>query len=137
MAVIRPMMATTTIISMSVTPRHRSLTVAALKAPSEPRPLGSGALLVLPTDDIGIQSFAAGLAIAAETDDIRLVAMLARKLVNVVVGPGVFGDILRHIRPIPLVGVRRFHAQGDQTLFRGREYAGIQFVGAQGRHEAL
>ena len=43
---------------MRVTPQHR-------------------ALLVLPTDDIGIQSFAAGLPIAAETDDIGLVAVLA------------------------------------------------------------
>src|SRR5471030_3389213 len=48
MAVMTPMMAATTIISMSVTP-----------------------LLAFPTDDIGIQSFAARLAVAAKTDDVR------------------------------------------------------------------
>src|SRR5436305_11784648 len=58
-AAIRPMIATTTIISMSVTPR----------------------LLALPTDDIGIQSFTAGLAVPTKADDVRLVAMLAGKLV--------------------------------------------------------
>src|SRR5260370_37230045 len=107
---------------MRVTPVVVTLRVAA-------RPRGSR-LLIFPTDDIGIQSFAAGLAIAAETDDVGLVAVVARELVDVVVAPRIFGNVLRHVWPVPLVGVLRFQAQRLQTLPRGGDYTGVPFVSA-------
>src|SRR5438270_1288417 len=113
-AAISPMMATTTIISISVTP-----------------------LLGFPTEDIGIQSFAAGLAVAAVTDDVRLVAMFARKLVSIIVAPGVFRNIHGHVGAVPLVDFPGLHAQRDQPLLGGGERAGIQLVGAQPRPELL
>src|SRR5215831_13641568 len=85
MAAIMPMTAVTTTISRSVMPR----------------------LLALPTDNVGIQSIAAGLAISAETDDVRLVAVLAGVPVNIIVAPGVFGNLLRHVGTGPLVQVSR------------------------------
>src|ERR1035437_5697620 len=75
MPTIRPMIATTIIISTSVTPF----------------------LLALPTENVGIQPFTARLAVGSEADDIRLVAVLTRILVHVVVGPRIFGDVLGHV----------------------------------------
>src|SRR5215472_11283796 len=100
MAAIRATMATTTIISMSVTPETWGQTRRL------PGFLGKnlvnvgsvpGFLLVFPADDVGIQSFAAGLAISAVADDVGFVAVLAREFVDVVVTPRVFRDVLRHV----------------------------------------
>src|ERR1035437_7910565 len=116
MPTISPMMATTIIISTRVTPR---------------------VLLALPTENVGIQPFAARLAVGSEADDIRLVAVLARVLVDVVVRPRIFGDVLGHIGPSPLVQIPRPYAQGLQALLGGGERARVQFVGAQRGHEVV
>src|SRR5271157_671458 len=67
-AEMRAMMHTTTSISMSVTPR---------------------VLRFFPTDDIGIDSIAAGLAVGAIANDVGFVAMQPGVAVHVVVAPGV------------------------------------------------
>src|ERR1035437_3550786 len=118
MPTISPMIATTIIISTRVTPR--------------PPPL-----LALPTENVGIQPFAAGLAVGAEADDIRLVAVLTRILVHVVMGPRIFGDVLGHVGPSPLVQIPRLDAQRLQALLSRGERARVQFVGAQRGHEIV
>src|ERR1035438_4838192 len=119
----RPMMVTTTSISMSVTPRWQA------KAPA---PL---CLLVFPTDNVGGQPFPAGLPVLAVADNVRLIAVLARELVDIVVLPGIFRDILRHVRPGPLGNFLRLDAQRLQPLLGGGERARIELVGPQRRHE--
>src|SRR4051812_24427359 len=75
--------ATTTIISISVTPRRD-------------RPL-----FFFPTCDVGILPFTTGLPIGAVAHDVRLVAsVLAGKAIDILVAPGIFRD-LRHVRPVP------------------------------------
>src|SRR5215831_830909 len=69
-----PMIARTTTISTRVTPRRF--------------------LFVLPADDIGIDSFAAGLTVRAHGDDIRLViTMLSGETIRIVHTPGIFGNV--------------------------------------------
>src|ERR1019366_6546322 len=100
---IRAMIATTTTISTRVTPRR-------------------GCLLVFPTDNVGIDPFAAGLAVGAEADDLRFVGlMFAGEAVDEVAGPGILGDVLGHVGAVPLVDVRRLDAQRLQTLLGGGE----------------
>jgi len=45
------------------------------------------------------------------------------------VAPRIFRNLLRHIRPVPLVRVARFLAQRLQTLFGGGEIPVVQFLG--------
>src|SRR5579875_3429541 len=111
---------TTTIISMSVTPRF----------PRRP-------LLIAPTDDIGIIPLPAGLAVGAQREDVRLIAVLARILIKIGAAPGIQRNILGQIRTRPLRLIVRFDAQRVQALIRGRIGPGIQLVGAQRRHERL
>src|SRR5262245_54097225 len=80
-ATMSPIMAITTSISRSVTPR---------------------ALLAFPTDNIGIDSVAASLAICAVAENVRAVAMLPGVAVNIIHAPGVLGNLLVHIRTVPL-----------------------------------
>src|ERR1035437_1546920 len=136
MPTIRPMIATTIIISTRVTPAAfpRPRPAKPAGAPSGPWPLP---LLALPTENVGIQPFAASLAVGSEADDIRLVAVLTRILVHVVVGPRIFGDVLGHVGPSPLVQIPRPYAQGLQALLGGGERARVQFVGAQRGHEVV
>src|SRR5262245_16916042 len=83
MPTIRPTIARTTTMSTRVMPRRF--------------------LLALPTDDIGIDSFAAGLAVGAEADDIRLVvSVLAGETVHVVHAPRILRNVQRHVGAIPL-----------------------------------
>src|SRR5271157_683859 len=103
MPAIRPTIATTIIISTRVTPRVGGRGPGAWgrgKAAFFPWPLTPEPwplfLLALPTDNVGIQPFAAGLSVGAQADDIRLVAVLTRILVHVVVAPRILGDLLRH-----------------------------------------
>src|ERR1051326_6887072 len=94
------MIDTTTIISSSVMPAR-----AARAFPPVP-------LLVLPTDDIGIDPFAARLAIGAEADDLRLVhAVLAGEAVDVIHVPRIFRNVFRQVRTVPPPRVGRVHAQ--------------------------
>src|ERR1039458_1638844 len=123
MPTISPTITTTIIISTRVMPR----------APA-PRPLF---LLALPTENVGIQPFAARLAVGSEADDIRLVSVIDRVLVHVVVRPRIFRDVLGHVGPRPLVLIPRPDAQGLQALLGSGERAGIQFVGAQRGHEVV
>src|ERR1019366_3555625 len=136
MPTIRPMIATTIIISTRVTPAAfpRPRPAKPAGAPPGPWPLP---LLALPTENVGIQPFAASLAVGSEADDIRLVAVLTRILVHVVVGPRIFGDVLGHVGPSPLVQIPRPYAQGLQALLGGGERARVQFVGAQRGHEVV
>src|SRR5581483_196024 len=86
------MIATTTTISTSVTPETR-----------ERLPHPAIALLVFPTDNIGIQTIASGLAVGAVRDHIRLVAVFPGILVHVWAAPGVERNLFGQIWTRPLV----------------------------------
>src|SRR5581483_6521058 len=73
--------------------------------------------IALPTDDVGIDSIAAGLAVGAHTDDCGIVPVVAGVLVNVVVAPGIFGHVLLDVGARPLVEVAGLFAQRSQALF--------------------
>src|ERR1043165_3497308 len=111
------MIDTTTIISSSVVPRW-------VARAFRPVPL-----LVLPTDDMGIDPFAARLAIGAEADDLRLVhAVLAGEAVDVIHIPRIFRNVFRQVRTVPLHCVGRFYSQRLKPLLGGGKGAGIEFV---------
>src|ERR1017187_413511 len=99
---------------------------------------GCGCLLVFPTDDVGIDPFAAGLAIGTEADNLGFVGlMFAGEAVDEVTGPGILGNVLGHVGAVPLVDIGGLDAQGLQALLGGGEGAGIELVGAQGGHEII
>src|ERR1035437_4039959 len=131
---IRAMMATTTTISTRVTPRRvrvRASLGCTRRSLMPP-------LLILPTEDVGIDPFAAGLAIGAEAHDLRFVGlMFAGEAVDEVASPGVLWDVLGHVGAVPLVYIRGLHAQRLQALLGGGEGARIEFVGAQRGHEII
>src|SRR5579863_4201690 len=112
MPTIREISATTTSSSMRVTPER----------------------LVLPTDDVGIVSVSAGLAVGAIADDVRLVAMLAGIAIDVGVAPRVVGNVFVRVRPLPVLHRLGLLSQGLQTLLGGGIAAGVQFVRSQRRH---
>src|SRR5713101_4387159 len=72
---------------------------------------------VFPANDIGGSPFAPGLSIRAIADDVGLFAMLARKLVDVGMAPGIERDLLAKVGAVPLIHVRRLDAQGLEALF--------------------
>src|SRR5271157_1366688 len=113
-----PTMHITTSISSSVMPRRPPL-------------------LAFPTDNIGCKSLSPRLAVLAQRHHIRLVAVIAREFVQVIVTPGVLGNLLGDIRAGPLLHIGRFGAQCLQSLLRGGVSARVQLVGCQGRHEAV
>src|SRR5580693_8172053 len=88
-------------------------------------------LFIAPTDDVRIQSFPARCAVSAQADDVGLVAMLPRKLVEVRTPPRIERDVLRQIGSGPLIQAFRFHAQRLQTHFGGREGSGVELVRPQ------
>src|SRR5262249_644410 len=91
------MIVTTTIISRRVMPRS--------------------ALPILPTDDIGIDSFAARLPVCPEAHDLGLIRrILAGKLVAVVHTPRIFRHIFRQVWAVPLRHIGRPHAQRLEAL---------------------
>src|SRR5260370_16091510 len=114
-ATMSPTMAMTTRSSIRVTPR----------------------LLRLPTDNVRIQSFAARLPVLSQADNVRLVTVLARILVPVVVSPRILGNVLRHIRTVPLVHAFGLDAQRLQALLGGGKHPVIQLVSAHRRHKIL
>src|SRR5579863_4155932 len=109
---IRDMMMSTTMSSSNVTP-----------ASSRADPVE-----LSPTLDVRILSVSAWLAVRPEADDVWLVAVIPRKLVDVGAAPGVEGDLLGEIRPIPVVDPRRSHPQGRQALVGGREGTRVELV---------
>src|SRR5450759_3821801 len=127
---IRAMIATTTTISTRVTPRRVHIAPDPCGVPRSRLRLGPP-LLVFPTDNVGIDPFAAGLAVGSEADDLRFVGlMFAGEAVDEVAGPGILGYVLGHVGAVPLVDIRRLDAQRLQTLLGGGEGARIEFVGA-------
>src|SRR5215831_3655047 len=142
---ISPMIARTTTISTSVMPRSYCRPPG-LQARAQPATLRASRAsvgqeadttgLLLPTDDVGIDSFAAGLPIGAQADNIRLVVpVLSRIPVGVVHAPGIFRDVLRQVWAIPLKHVGRLDAQRQQTLFRGGERPGVELVCSERGHK--
>src|SRR5262245_59646776 len=112
-----PMIARTTTISTRVTPRRF--------------------LSVLPADDIGIDSFAAGLTVRTQGHDVRLViTVLSGETICLVHTPGIFSDVARHVRAVPLGELRRLDAKRLKTaLLDCREGAGVQCICPQRSHE--
>src|ERR1700722_620832 len=108
MPTIREISATTTSISMRVTPA-----------------------LVFPANDVGIDPISAGLAVGAVTDNVGLVSVITRKTIHVGMVPGIVLDLLLKIRTLPILDVLRPLAQRLQALIGGRENARVQFVGSQ------
>ena len=104
-----PIMATTTTISTSVMPARpaRSLTIAARIGAATVSKRFSDTLIP-PTDNVGIDPFAARLSVGAEADDVRLVAVLTGEPVDIVDAPRVLGHVLWKIWPVPLRRFRRF-----------------------------
>src|SRR5450755_184444 len=92
---IREMMASTTIISIRVTPRRPE---------SLPRNL-------FPVDDVGIGAFAARLPVGAVADDVGLFAVLAGVAVNV--------RVLPRVQRIKFLQIRPQHFQ--TLLLRGKD----------------
>src|SRR6266446_7561555 len=82
-------------------------------------------LLVVPTDDVGINPFSAGLAIRARRNDVGLVAVIAGKFVEIRVVPGIVRCVLRQVGSGPLIHVLGFHAQCVETHFGVREISGV------------
>src|SRR6266852_3686126 len=100
------MMVITMSISISVMPRWARLSTRA-----------ASPLLVVPTDDVGIIPFSAGLAIRARRNDVGLVAVIAGKFVEIRVVPGIVRCVLRQVGSGPLIHALRFHAQCVQAHF--------------------
>src|SRR5258708_36968594 len=132
------MIMTTTIISISVTPRPDLV----FRDPDTRRFTIGGRLptcptLVFPTDDIRIDSVSARLAIRAVTDDVRLISVLAGIAVDVRVSPRIVLDISLQIRSLPRGDGLGLHAQGLKTLLSCRENAGVEFVRPQRRQVSV
>ena len=73
--------ATTTIISISVTP-------------DAGRDVGRAAVLISPTDDVGIDPVSAGRSVGAETDDIGLISVITGEVIDIGVTPRIVLDFL-------------------------------------------
>src|SRR5580698_4575584 len=112
MPTISEISATTTSISMRVTP-------------------ADDGRLILPADDIGIVPVPAGRAICAQADDVGFISVFARIVINIGMFPGVVLELLLEIRPLPVLHSLGLVAQRLQTLLGGGERAGIEFVGPQ------
>src|SRR5204862_5762 len=85
----------------------------------------------------GIRPFSAGLTVGAVADDVRLIAVLAGKFVDVGMTPRIERDLLPQIRPIPLSYVSRPGAQRFETLLAGGEQSGAQLVLREGLLEII
>ena len=83
------------------------------------------------------RSVAARLPVGAIREHVGLIAMIAGELVNVRMAPGIVGEILLQIRPVPLLDAARLHAQRRQTLFGARIAAGIEMILAQRKLEVF
>src|ERR1017187_2774342 len=90
---ISPTMHITTSISSSVMPRRPPL-------------------LAFPTDNIGLKSLSARFAILTKRHDVRIVAVIPREFVQVLMTPGVFGNILFEIGAGPLLHIAPAWAGG-------------------------
>src|SRR5579884_2091344 len=108
--------ATTTISSSSVTP--------------------AWVLLRFPTDNVGINSIAAGLAVRAIRDQVGLVAVLAGIFVDVRMPPWIRRDVLLHVWPLPVRHALGRGPQRLQTLLRSRERPHVELIRAQRRNVA-
>src|ERR1017187_1362091 len=74
---------------------------------------GCGCLLIFPADDVGIDPFAAGLAIGTEADNLGFVGlMFAGEAVDEVTGPGILGNVLGHGGAVPLASRLRRRRRG-------------------------
>src|SRR5215831_16536799 len=133
-----PMIASTTTISTSVMPRLSRVGLPACPFVAKASPAEGQArrpTLLFPTDDVGIGSFAAGLPIGSQADNIGLVvSVLSRIPVSVVHTPRIFRDILWQVWAVPLRHVGRLDAERKQALFCGGERTGVELVGAQRGH---
>src|SRR5690349_15359363 len=90
--------------------------------PEEPLPAGRGpeaAMLILPANEVGVEAVAAGLAVCAERSDVGLVTVFTRVFVDVVVAPGIFGNVFGHVGAGPLSRIGGLQAQRLQALFGG------------------
>src|SRR5580658_1753935 len=115
--------ATTTIISISVTP--------------DSAPLRSRLSLVSPTDDVGIDPVSAGRSIGAEADDVGLISVITGEVIDVRVTPRIVLDLLLQIGPLPVLNAFGLFTQRRQALFGGGERTCIQLVGPQRRREGI
>src|SRR6516164_9378243 len=93
---IRPMIATTTTISISVTP-------------------------LFPADDIRVQAFASGLAVQTVGNNVRFITVVAGVLVHIRVSPGIHRDVFIGVRSVPVLHVTRLGSQGSQSLLGRRK----------------
>src|SRR5260370_37559543 len=92
-------------------------------------------LFISPTGNVGIVPFSAGRAVAAERNDVGLIAMVAWIFVEIRMAPRIERDVLRQIRPGPLRRVLGPHAERVQTHFGGRISSGVELVCAERGHE--
>ena len=121
MAAMRPMIATTTISSMSVTPDcDRDLTYWLFQ------------LKISAFDAIS-----ARLAVGAERTDIRFIAVVAGIFVDVGMRPRVVRNILRQVGTIPLRQTLRTNPQRIQSHFGCREGACVELVHSERCTELL
>src|SRR5690349_24763842 len=71
----------------------------------------TGPLLRSPADDVGVDRIAAGLAVGAKRDHIRLVAVFARILVDIRAAPRIERNFLWKVWAGPQVHALRLHAK--------------------------
>src|SRR6185312_7603165 len=109
-------------------PTNKATIASTINSSIRVTPRSLARLIVVPTDDVGINAVSARLAVGAVAGQVGVVSMIAGKLVNVRMAPGVVGDILLEVRTLPVVRAVGFHAQGLQTLLRRRIDTRIELV---------
>src|SRR6188472_4139820 len=123
----RPMMATTTMISISEKP------------PARIEPARAHLLIQIPVSDVGIFTFAAFLALGSEGIEIEVLAVRSRENVLVRIAPGIHADA-RQVTAFAPVAHRRIVGtlhQRLQTDVRARILVVVQLVHGEAGFDGL
>src|SRR6185312_2236598 len=109
-------------------PTNKATIASTINSSIRVTPRSLARLIVVPTDDVGINAVSTRLAVGAVAGQVGVVSMIARKLVYVWVAPRIVCDILLKVRTLPVVRAIWLHAQGLQALLRRRIDTRIELV---------
>src|SRR5580698_2699422 len=110
MPAMRAISPTTTIISISVTPRV-DLAGRSHECERCTQECVRHKRLVSPTDDVRIDPVSARRSVGAQADNVGLISVISGEVIDIRVTPGIVLNLLLQIRPLPVLNALGLLAQ--------------------------